>query len=548
MTPAAPAAAPWLSLLLSGFAGRALQVQACAPGPRPVAAILTAEQLLIAAEATPAAGRAAVAHAVAHLRHSIAAQPVTGLKPMSVAIVSALEDARVERLLMHEWPGLRRWWAPFHATAPHANDLSFSAFVTRLNRALFDPQRNDDSYWINKARRLFEAQAVASLHDHEAFRSIASILANDLGQMRVRFEPQAYVVEPAYRDDNSYLWVRAASDLPPPDATEMNVQPQRAALRLQAAPPRPDDADRPAAERGEIELGRYLLPEWDYRIERLRPDWCTVIETLPLATDAAALPPKAAALPAPLPRQAWLRLSRARRLRRQFEGDEIDLDAAIDVLVDRRLGLVPDARLFKRPGVGATQTSLLVLLDLSESANDAVASSRRSVLDLEKEAALRLAQTVGGSAHRLAVHGFNSNTRAHVAYQRLLDFDAPFDAAAVARIGAAPARHSTRVGAALRHACAALAGETAARRAVLLVTDGAPADIDVFDSRYLVEDARAAVQEAQRRGVQMHCITLDPAGEDCVRRIFGWNRYRVVANPTALVAHLRQVHARITAS
>ncbi|WYX11179.1 hypothetical protein WJ978_09510 [Achromobacter xylosoxidans] len=37
------------------------------------------------------------------------------------------------------------------------------------------------------------------------------------------------------------------------------------------------------------------------------------------------------------------RLDRARRLRRQWEGDDIDLNAAIEVMIDRRLDLAPDA-------------------------------------------------------------------------------------------------------------------------------------------------------------------------------------------------------------
>ncbi|MDE2455059.1 MAG: VWA domain-containing protein, partial [Burkholderiales bacterium] len=235
-----------------------------------------------------------------------------------------------------------------------------------------------------------------------------------------------------------------------------------------------------------------------------------------------------------------------RRLRRQFEGDEIDLDASIEVLVDRRLGLAPEPRLFRRPGREAPQSSLLVLLDLSESANDPVADGGRPVLALEQEAAMRLAQAVRAPGVRVAVHGFNSNTREHVGYQRLLDFGAPFDAGAAGRVSAARARHSTRIGAALRHAADMLADEPSSRHTVLVVTDGAPSDIDVFDPRYLVEDARAAVQEAKRRGVRVHCVTLDPAGERDARRIFGWQGYRVVTNPAALAAHLRHVQARAT--
>ncbi|MDE1947632.1 MAG: hypothetical protein KGI35_03365, partial [Burkholderiales bacterium] len=402
-----PAAAtgvpPWIGLLLSGFAGRGLRVQALTAGelaPRPV---LTDQHLLVPAgmladDAAPCA-RAAAAHAAAHLRYSTPHQPSAGLRPMTVAVVSALEDVRVERLAMAELPGLRRWWAPFHAGAPAEGDLSFGAFMARLVRALFDPQRRAGNHWVEKGRELFERQAAVDLLDRDAFRRIGSVLANDLGQMRVRFEPQQYRVDPAYRDDNSFLWTHAErADLPPPAEQALDSMPQPAAPQWSQAHAHPDGT----LQREEIELGRYLVPEWDYRIERHRRDWCTVVETLPLAPARAT--PRAAALPPQRPRAAAARLNRARRLRRQFEGDEIDLDASIEVLVDRRLGLAPEPRLFRRPGREAPQSSLLVLLDLSESANDPVADGGRPVLALEQEAAMRLAQAVRAPGVRVAVH------------------------------------------------------------------------------------------------------------------------------------------------
>jgi len=305
-----------------------------------------------------------------------------------------------------------------------------------------------------------------------------------------------------------------------------------------------DEPPQPQPE--EVELGRYLLPEWDHRRGLLRRDWCTVVETLPLASPRAAAPMRL--LPPPRQRAANDRMNRARRLRRQLEGDDIDLDAAIEVMVDRRLGLAPAPRLFRRFGREATRASVLVLLDLSESANDACADGGDTVLALEQAAALQLVQAVQGRTSRVAVHGFNSNTREHVSYQRLLDFGATFDARAAGRVGMARARHSTRMGAALRHATDVLAEEDAQWCTLLVVTDGAPSDIDVFDPHYLVEDARVAVQEARRRGVLVQCVTLDPNGEADARRIFGWHHYRVVTNPRTLTQHLRHVQSRATAA
>jgi len=535
-----------LALLARGLAGIDVEVQALA-GAR---AVLTGRKLLLPESATgPGLRRAMVAHAVAHLRHSQPVRPAHTLRPMGIAIVSAIEDARVERLLCRDFPGLHGWFVASLPPVPDALDLGFAALVSRMDRLLLLPTSQDDNHWVNKARRLFEETAAgAGLEDYDAFRAIASILANDLGQMRVRFEPRDYVVPALWRDDNSYLWDFAETDAAPDEAIAL----QQAGAR---PPPPPSDAPTdgsapPPDAVGDIELGRYTYPEWDRRLERLRPDWCTVIEKLPawqglLPAREQAAPGSERIAPLALPRARHL--DRTHRLRRQWEGDDIDLNAAIEVLVDRRLRLRPDARLFMRPGKGPRPSSVLVLLDLSASANDP-GPHAASLLDIEKQAALMLAASNARGIDRLAIHGFSSNTRAEVYYYRLLESGMPLDAPARAMIGALHGRYSTRMGAALRHATSLMRAEPPGQRAVLLVTDGAPSDIDVHDARYLIEDARQAVAEARDAGVRAACIAVDGAADAYVRRIFGWRDYCIADDARSLPARLARMSARLAAA
>ena len=537
-----------LSLLARGLAGVDVEVQALTgAGTR---AVLTGRKLLLP-EGTgePGLRRAMVAHAVAHLRHSRPERPAHGLKPMGIAVVSAIEDARVERLLWRDFPGLHGWFAASLPPAADPLDLRFAALVSRMDRLLLLPDAIDDNHWVNKARRLFdETVASAGLEDYDAFRAIASILANDLGQMRVRFEPQHYAVPAPWRDDNSYLWEFAETETAPDEAIAL----QQAGAR----PPPPSDAPDegsgppPSDAADDIELGRYTYPEWDRKLERLRPDWCTVIEKLPawqglLPAREQAAPGNERIAPLALPRARHL--DRTHRLRRQWEGDDIDLNAAIEVLVDRRLRLRPDARLFMRPGKGPRPSSVLVLLDLSASANDA-GPHAASLLDLEKQAALMLAASNARGIDRLAIHGFSSNTRAEVYYYRLLESGRPLDAPTSAMIGALRGRYSTRMGAALRHATALMRAEPPGQRAVLLVTDGAPSDIDVHDPQYLIEDARQAVAEARDAGVRIACIAVDGAADAYVRRIFGWRNYCIADDTRSLPARLARMSARLAAA
>lgn len=214
-------------------------------------------------------------------------------------------------------------------------------------------------------------------------------------------------------------------------------------------------------------------------------------------------------------------------------------------MVQRRSQLQPESRPFMRAGKAQVLSSILVLLDLSESTNDRVNSAAMSLLDIEKQAALWLAKSVLQGADRLAVHGFSSNTRDEVYYYRLLEFGSALTSASHGMISEVQARYSTRMGAALRHATMLLQQEPHSQRAILLVTDGAPSDIDVHDPHYLTEDARAAVIEARNAGVQTHCIAVDAGDDSYVRRIFGWRNFSMVQVAYNLPVQLQRACLRL---
>ncbi|KXU36301.1 hypothetical protein AXE65_05285 [Ventosimonas gracilis] len=485
--------------------------------------------------------RAMLVHAAAHLRHSPAAQDSTRLKPMGLAIVSAIEDARVDLLICRDHPGVQPWLHSALAARPDDLDLTFSAFMARLDRILLLPNSQDGNHWVNKARELFEHAAQEhGLEDYDAFRALASLLANDLGQMRVRMDPQHYAVPSPYRDDNSYLWQHPESET----TEESLVLPENS-----TAPPPPASEKQPNIEpQPDMELARYHYPEWDRHSQRLKADWCTLIDRLPAWQGVMTEAP--ANKPSPRQRLTLLRLPQVRqldrrnRLRRQWEGDDLDLNAAVEVLVDRRLGLRPDPRLFMRPGKGPKPASLLILLDVSESVNDPAADGSR-LLDMEKQAALLLVESRVQGVDRLAIHAFSSNTRAEVNYYRLLDFGQRWNPVAAAMLHALPGRYSTRMGAALRHASRLLQSEPEGQRTLLLITDGAPSDIDVHDSRYLIEDARQAVQQARLMDVRLTCLAVDGKADAWVQHIFGWRNFSIAEQSGQLPQRLTQMSARL---
>ncbi len=464
---------------------------------------------------------AAALHAAAHLRYSTHRFERGSLKPIQMALIGLLEDARVERMAIAELPGLRQLWLGFHFVEP-AHGGSFTVLMLRLARGLLDPGYDDPHPWVMKGRRLFDEATgdgvSPELLTPARLREMASLLGNDIGQMRLQFNSREYVVEPAYRDDNGYLWP------PDPKAPE---QLQATADPAPESEPSHDAQGTPTAVRTTeaAPLARLQYREWDRLVGDYRSAWCTVIESRPPPGDPRALQASVERHAALLSRlDRLLRAGRLRervRLRAQLQGDALDVDAAVRAAIDRRVGRPGTDKVHQRFERRERDVAALVLIDSSTSTEGAV-------LDLAREAALLTALTMANASDGCAIHAFASNGRHEVRYERALDFGEPLDATAIARLAGLRSQLSTRMGAALRHASALLSAQPQRERLLVFITDGEPHDIDIFDRRYLIEDARRAVIEASRAGVSVFCVTLDPAADGYVRSIFGAGRYRVL--------------------
>ncbi len=473
--------------------------------------------------------RASLAHVLAHFQFGGQKFAVGGLKPVQIALVSLIEDARVEQLALAELPGLRRFWLPFHVAEPN-NALTAPALMMRLARALLDPAYVDPHGWVTKGRELFFADP-ARWHDPGVSRMIGSLLGNDLGQMRVQFNPRTYVVEPPYRDDNHGLWDFPASG--DAEAGETLYE----SVRFEQSDSEPAERERqgeggesanlarlvPQAAEVGIAVARY--PEWDYVIGRDRGEWTTVLEYNPadgraeMISDILDRYPETAYRIDALVRSA--KVSRPVRVRRQSEGDRLDLEATIAAAIDLRAGLTPSPNVYARLERRWRDLSVLVLIDASQSTNDIVKIANRPVLELERDATSLLAHAMDGMGDPFAIHAFCSDTREDVHYYRLKDFDTPWGTLAKRRLAGISGRFSTRMGAALRHAGHDLIGRNSYRKLLLLVSDGEPSDVDIADRRYLVEDARRAVLSLRHQGIDLFCVGLDAGGDSYLTRIFG---------------------------
>jgi len=491
----------------------------------------------ITAASRDALYRASVAHAAAHLRYSPLQRPIGNRRPNLVALIALIEDARVERLMVQDHPGLHDLWDRFHDASKKNSGFDLAGLMARLSRALHDPSYEDPNPWVNRGRELFEEAAARDLTDFVAFDRLARELTAGVGKMHLELKPD-HRPTPVYRDDNAVLWGPDEA-LPEDDS----IEPEIDEIEMRPADEVPEGQDT-----SDIDLRpRYFYPEWDHQLQELRNSWTTVIETdFDRARKAQPAERSRRGLQT-TPRAARRVPDRSVRLKRLPAGDDLDLNAVVDNLVEQRAGIAPDGRIFMHHGRRARSTATIILMDLSISTDKFVPGSFTRVIDLEKQAAIAVADELDSDSNRVAIHGFNTNGRHEVNYYCVKDIDEAFDAASRTRLEGLTSGLSTRMGAALRHATALLDQQASDNKVILVLTDGAPSDIDVVEDAYLIEDAHDAVVTAAAKNVRTFCLTLDRRADGYVRRIFGERNYFISDQAATFTERAGTVLARVLA-
>lgn len=396
----------------------------------------------------------------------------------------------------------------------------------------------------------------------------------------MNFNPRTDVQRAPYRDDNRYFWdfreydfARAASaGYEPPRQLRKYVSLMEMANEVDVETAGEDAQEVwvlptelfPYENIGEESGGKsfnelegkpptsepFHYPEWDYQIQLERPAWVTVLERRAPFGDLQKIEGIAAQYRREIHRMKFLldamQPQGVQRIRRLEDGDEIDVNAAILSLTDIRLGSQPDPRIMMRSVRKTRDFSILVLLDLSESTNEKVQGQEHTVLELTQQACVLLADAIAKVGDPFAIHGFCSNGRHDVAYYRYKDFEQSWNEIPKARLAGMTGQLSTRMGAAIRHAGHHLQQQRSAKKLLIVVTDGEPADVDVRDPQYLRHDARKAVEDVGRQGVLSYCISLDPRADQYVSRIFGQRNYMVVDHVARLPEKLPMLYAGLT--
>jgi hypothetical protein len=345
----------------------------------------------------------------------------------------------------------------------------------------------------------------------------------------------------------------------------------------------PGEEEEPQPVENPIEF--FWYDEWDFRANDYKPRWCRVVQqTLEEGEDKffeKTLVEHSGLVAQTRKQFELLRPELFRKIKKLYDGEELDLDAVIDFVVERKSGHTGDDKVYWRRNKIERDVAVAFLLDMSASTDEEINRRDRTkddddfdddprrylawwaqkrakelqnpvkrIIDLEKESTVLLMEALQTIGDRYGIYGFSGYGRDNVEFYVIKDLDEDFDETIKRRIDKVVPIRSTRMGPAIRHATMKLDQYDAKVKILMLVSDGRPQDHgygrDRTEKEYAIHDTKMALNEAKRKGIVPFALTVDRAGHDYLKTMCEDIGYEVVADIESLPSRLPTLYRKLT--
>lgn len=329
----------------------------------------------------------------------------------------------------------------------------------------------------------------------------------------------------------------------------------------------------------------YYYDEWDFRANDYKPRWCRIVEYI-VAEGTLAYYEQTLAKHSSLLRQTqrqfeMLRPELLRKMKRLLDGEELDMDAVVDYLVEREAGASPQGKVYWRRNKMERDVAVAFLLDMSASTDEEIIKhprrhlqddfdddprryfswwvSRRAqelmappkrIIDVEKESIVLLIGALETIGDKYGIYGFSGYGRENVEFYVIKELWEPLTDKVKRRIDKIAPVRSTRMGPAVRHAVHKMEQVDSKVRILFLISDGRPQDHgygrDRTEREYAIHDTHMALLEAKRKGIVPFCLTVDRYGHDYLKEMCQDIGYVVVPDVDSLPSRITQLYRELT--
>ncbi|HEV8368078.1 MAG TPA: VWA domain-containing protein [Pyrinomonadaceae bacterium] len=514
---------------------------------------------------------------------TIGYQQVLRLFPMpqlARRVFGTLENGRIDKRLRHTYRGLRRDLDlirdHLQQSRPRIQELPVSMvpFELLFQVILLGGARDDSRQYYSQVVSELETIVADYLSDPNstvADTLMATRRVYELFQARVPTDDSIQQVDvPNDQTDADDEDNAAAERLKQRHAQQM---PQRKDARElfnawndPSAEGEPDElagaeawseSESPEQQLSEGEVA-YNYDEWDRELTDHRLGWCRVIEKRVKHGDRDFVDQtkeRHKGVISSIRHQFQLmKPENLIRVANEVDGEEFDLNAVIDYVIDRRADGQQSERIYTKRLRRRRDVAVSFLLDQSSSTARTIGRHPlqpytrpgRRIIEIEKEGLVLMSEALEAVGDVYAINGFTSEGRRNVKFYVVKDFDEKYSDEVKRRIGGINYQNNTRLGAAIRHATAKLAKQDARTRLLIVLSDGRPYDHDYGDARYAREDTREALRQAKNEGITPFCITIDRESEAELKDLYGEIGYTIIDDVLTLPERLPGIYRRLT--
>jgi nitric oxide reductase NorD protein len=479
----------------------------------------------------------------------------------ALELLAALETLRLESRIAQVLPGLARELAALRSTPPDprcASLLKPEATVQdsiALIGALYDAPPEPENRWgivIEPAHAAAVRRARIAREKSELQAALARLLQEQSTQDTGGEADTCFLVDLAQaKADGTTAYTLALCNTPlaaPPEVSrlidsivqDLGYVPDE---YLVAGPPRTSDTGSEGV-RIPPEGRAFYYDEWDYQRRHYRKSWCVLRELEVQPGDeefVGATLTKYSGQIGQLKASFERMRCDPRLLKRQPEGDGIDLDAVVEAYADMRHGAELAPLLFTRRRKHERDLAVMFMVDMS-------GSTKGWINDAAREALVMLCEALEVLGDRYAIYGFSGMTRKRCEIFRVKTFAEPYGPLVHRRIAGIEPHDYTRMGAAIRHLTTLLNRVQARTKLLITLSDGKPDDYsDEYRGAYGIEDTRQALIEAHCSGVKAFCITIDSEARDYLPHMYGAANWTLIDDVSRLPLKAAEIYRRLTA-
>lgn len=458
-----------------------------------------------------------------------------GKDERALRLLAALEAVRMEGKLLEDFPGLVAEIAELRGPWPAALEPALPR-LSRPEATLADTLEILDAF-LARDVDIPPMVHAASIDPDQTMKNIRAEKRSD-GKPRFGAQEEDFEPFPADYDDGEAVGQgREADEIEPgesPSSASLGHNPSR----------RNDDVK--VQERHGPQLfpePEFKYHEWDFQRGSYRDDWCWLYEVPVTPGDPGyvnQVKHKYRAYIWQIRRQLEMIKGEDKMLSRQVDGEEMDIDAAIESVIDHRNGGEPGDRLFRRRVRNERSLAVMFMVDMS-------GSTKGWVNNAERESLILLCEALELLNDNYAIYGFSGWGHKRCEIYPVKRFDEQYDDSVRAKIAGIEGKDFTRMGVAVRHLSKLLEEQGARHKLLVTISDGYPDDFgDEYRNDYGIEDTRRALQEAHERGIRSFCVTIDRQGADYLPRLYGPARYEVVPNAYRLPMRMAEIYRHLT--